>query len=347
MAQVERQLPKVSALGSLCTAPASAQYLATADGTLTTEIAPRHHQWGLRCVTAAATCASALFLCVAAGDAAAAAVSTYSVAPAVRLPRNANAFPRYAAPQWPPRQQSVTARASAERSADEVPATDPDLATPAFDPKALARAIRDVVPFKAKGRPSMDDVQRISEGRGAKKRGTGSRSVPHRLNSEETQEFKRAQKKGFVEMIGKGFRRGGRDYASDRVGNPLANTFRQRCDATVRPYICLQKASLEKPIDTVQVDASTLRLTAAADYEAFFRICDRIAEEVACVRVDPGGPLPWAEAMQQPTDMEDDAIWKLAYITAEYVCPSRGQAKDLSKQLSGFWDVALPAKVKR
>lgn len=34
-------------------------------------------------------------------------------------------------------------------------------------------------------RPTLDDVERISYGQGAKKRGTGSRQVPHRLNGDE------------------------------------------------------------------------------------------------------------------------------------------------------------------
>ena len=35
------------------------------------------------------------------------------------------------------------------------------------------------------GRPDISDVERISRGEGAKRRGTGSREVPHRLNEAE------------------------------------------------------------------------------------------------------------------------------------------------------------------
>lgn len=35
------------------------------------------------------------------------------------------------------------------------------------------------------GRPSLDDVERLSRGQAAKKRGTGSRGVCHRLNESE------------------------------------------------------------------------------------------------------------------------------------------------------------------
>ena len=38
-------------------------------------------------------------------------------------------------------------------------------------------------------RPTLDDVERISKGQAAKRRGTGSRAVPHRLNEMERKEW--------------------------------------------------------------------------------------------------------------------------------------------------------------
>eukprot|EP00956_Cyclotella_meneghiniana_P010234 scaffold14139_cov74-Cyclotella_meneghiniana.AAC.6 len=38
-------------------------------------------------------------------------------------------------------------------------------------------------------RPTLDDVERLSLGKGARKRGTGSRHIPHRLNQDERQEL--------------------------------------------------------------------------------------------------------------------------------------------------------------
>ena len=45
-------------------------------------------------------------------------------------------------------------------------------------------------------RPSLDDVEKISYGQAAKKRGIGSRGVPHRLNAEERSEWDLAKKRG-------------------------------------------------------------------------------------------------------------------------------------------------------
>ncbi len=47
----------------------------------------------------------------------------------------------------------------------------------------------------SKGRPSIDDVERLSRGEGAKRRGVGSREVPHRLNSDERVQFDLAKKR--------------------------------------------------------------------------------------------------------------------------------------------------------
>jgi hypothetical protein len=52
----------------------------------------------------------------------------------------------------------------------------------------LARASQPVV-RKPTSRPSLDDVDRLSRGEAAKRRGTGSRAVPHRLNEEEMRAF--------------------------------------------------------------------------------------------------------------------------------------------------------------
>ena len=73
-------------------------------------------------------------------------------------------------------------------------------------------------------RPTLDDVDRISWGKPAKKKGTGSRGVPHRLNSDERVLYDLARRKGFLEISGSGWRK-------QRSDAPLANTYRSWCDA--------------------------------------------------------------------------------------------------------------------
>ena len=75
-------------------------------------------------------------------------------------------------------------------------------------------------------RPSLDDVERISRGDAAKRRGTGSRMVPHRLNQLERKEWVLAKKRRFLLLRGSGYRK-------ERGASPLANIYRQFCDAQV------------------------------------------------------------------------------------------------------------------
>ena len=76
-------------------------------------------------------------------------------------------------------------------------------------------------------RPDVRDVERISWGQPAKKRGTGSRGIPHRLNDDERQSFDRARRDGYLQVIGSAYR-------SQRRDAPLLNTYRSLMDARGR-----------------------------------------------------------------------------------------------------------------
>ena len=79
-------------------------------------------------------------------------------------------------------------------------------------------------------RPSVEDVERISYGKRAKKRGVGSRAVPHRLNAAEREEWVLAKKKKYLALRGTGWRK-------ERGDSPLANIYRNYCDAVGIPMI--------------------------------------------------------------------------------------------------------------
>lgn len=65
----------------------------------------------------------------------------------------------------------------------------------------LAKASQPVV-LKPTSRPSLDDVDRLSRGEAAKRRGTGSRAVPHRLNEEEMRAFTVSKVRGVLPVWG-------------------------------------------------------------------------------------------------------------------------------------------------
>mmetsp|Transcript_61306 Transcript_61306/g.181284 ORF Transcript_61306/g.181284 Transcript_61306/m.181284 type:complete len:276 (-) Transcript_61306:22-849(-) len=102
-------------------------------------------------------------------------------------------------------------------------------------------------------RPYLDDVERLSYGKGAKKqRGTGSRMVCHRLNRDERKIYDFAKEKdpSFIAVRGTGYRK-------NRKGSPLCNIFRQRCDALEELCVIIEKRA---DLDRVVIDFSTLRV---------------------------------------------------------------------------------------
>jgi len=100
-------------------------------------------------------------------------------------------------------------------------------------------------------RPTIQDVENISWGKPAKKKGTGSRGVPHRLNEEERLLFDQARRRGFLEIIGSGWR-------AQRGAAPLVNSYRSLCDA--RGQVCITLHKGNTGLDELVVDFSPLRL---------------------------------------------------------------------------------------
>jgi len=151
----------------------------------------------------------------------------------------------------------------------------------------LAKASQPVV-LKPTSRPSLDDVDRLSRGEAAKRRGTGSRAVPHRLNEEEMRAFTVSKKKLYITLKGSGYRR------NRRLGNnnPVVNTFRQWADAQAWPAVILEQGTGSERPDIVVVDTSPMRLQDAAEVQ---RVILGVAAAFDCE------PLP------EDTELKPDA----------------------------------------
>lgn len=144
----------------------------------------------------------------------------------------------------------------------------------------------------AKGRPSLDDVERLSHGQAAKKRGTGSRNICHRLNEMERKEFDLAKKMGFVQLRGTGYRR-------ERKGSPLANIHRQLCDALGRPCIEVHRGLGTDATDEVVVDLSPYRPVGPVELDAAWEVCVSLEKELM-----PPTEAAAPAAVASPTEAE-------------------------------------------
>ncbi|KAF8071014.1 hypothetical protein HT031_001095 [Scenedesmus sp. PABB004] len=109
-----------------------------------------------------------------------------------------------------------------------------------------------VVAMARPWRPEPDDVDRLSRGDGAKRRGTGNFNIPHRLNADERPVYEAAKKKGFLAVRGTGYRKA-------RRGNPLPNVFRQWCDAKASACVLIEQDTSGGARDCVVVDLAPLR----------------------------------------------------------------------------------------
>lgn len=104
-------------------------------------------------------------------------------------------------------------------------------------------------------RPTPDDVDRLSRGLAAQRRGTGSRAIPHRLNAEERSAYERGVRDGYLTLWNNvGHRR-------ERKGSPLFNIWRMWNDAHAVPAIVMVKRGQQRlaEMDEVWIDLSTLR----------------------------------------------------------------------------------------
>jgi hypothetical protein len=136
-------------------------------------------------------------------------------------------------------------------------------------------------------RPTVSDVERISWGKPAKQKGTGSRGVPHRLNEEERFLFDQARRKGFLEIAGSGWR-------SQRREAPLLNSYRSLCDARGQASLVLHKG-IHAGMDELIVDLSPLR-----NPETF----DQVAN--ACLGQKEGGEVVFQGSGMEGSEEEED-----------------------------------------
>lgn len=189
-------------------------------------------------------------------------------------------------------------------------------------------------------RPTINDVERISWGKPAKQKGTGSRGVPHRLNAEERNLFDQARRKGFLELAGSGWR-------SQRREAPLLNSFRSLCDARGQASIVLHKGSTG--IDELYVDISPLRT-----FESF----DLVANE--CMKQRDGGEVfSQGPGLEENEEEEEDGfdldstefeawdsrpIYQLPPYCVVWELP-RAEAKELGKKFAELFDTAEGKKV--
>ena len=184
---------------------------------------------------------------------------------------------------------------------------------------------------KSSVRPSLDDIDRISRGQAAKKRGTGSRAVPHRLNEKERVEFDLAKKRKFVCLRGTGWR-------AERGDSPLANIYRNYCDAVNQPCISVRRGIFineEENLlgDEVIVDFSPLRKKQVHEEANLVR---SIAEQYPSVQevVDNSDILKLGFEDEELPFLQRDVIWRLPVYSVSATFLERADSKAFAEKIA-------------
>jgi hypothetical protein len=177
-------------------------------------------------------------------------------------------------------------------------------------------------------RPTIDDIERISKGQAAKRRGTGSRAVPHRLNNLERKEWDLAKKRRFLQLRGSGWRR-------ERGDSPLANVYRNYCDAVAIPCISVRRAiGNDAPlVDEVIIDFSPLRTLRTRE------MADSCIEEAkafaSVVGVDDFSDVVGKLGWEGIDDMlERDAIWRIPAYSVSVGFTVRSEGKRFAERMA-------------
>lgn len=195
----------------------------------------------------------------------------------------------------------------------------------------------------ASARPSLDDVERISRGQAAKKRGVGSRAVPHRLNEAERKEWDLAKQRRYLMLRGTGWRK-------ERGDSPLANIWRNYCDAANIPAINIVRSigdssgsggratngtsSME---DHVVVDLSPLR---SADLAAVAAQCmaearaPQFAASLTALADDSSFAAQGWEAEAVEKALAEDAIWRIPTAAVRASFSDRAHAKKYAEAVA-------------
>lgn len=184
---------------------------------------------------------------------------------------------------------------------------------------------------KSTVRPSLDDIDRISRGQAAKKRGTGSRAVPHRLNEKERIEFDLAKKRKFVSLRGTGWR-------AERGDSPLANIYRNYCDAVNQPCISVRRGIFinedENVLgDEVIVDFSPLRKKEVQEEAVLVR---SFAEGYSSVQeiTDNSDLLQLGFEEAELPLLEEDVIWRLPVYSVSATFLERAESKAFAEKIA-------------
>lgn len=185
---------------------------------------------------------------------------------------------------------------------------------------------------KSTCRPTVDDVTRISQGRAAKRRGTGSRAVPHRLNEDERKQYNVAIERGFLSLDSNA------GYRRERKGSPLFNTWRMWNDARTKPAIMFVKRGQRRPMDELWIDVSTMREDLHELADSVDLLAAQLDQKVNAASVIEDDGEPSLEDAKELNGPETDLLptWRIPEVWIKYRFEDRTSAKKAAQLVADY-----------
>jgi hypothetical protein len=192
---------------------------------------------------------------------------------------------------------------------------------------SLSSSLQDVIDKSLKIRPSIDDIEKISYGQAAKRRGTGSRAVPHRLNNLERKEWDLAKRRRYLLLRGTGWRK-------ERGDSPLANIYRNYCDAVAIPCISIRRGVQSGSLlyDELIIDLSPLRTINNQQLVDRSKVIIQSATSLIDIedRSDISS-LGWTNMEQM---LAEEVIWRLPSYTLSARFTNRKECKQAAEKIA-------------
>ena len=158
--------------------------------------------------------------------------------------------------------------------------------------------------------------------------GVGSRAVPHRLNSQERKEWDLAKRRRYLLLRGTGWRK-------ERGDSPLANIYRNYCDAIDIPCISVRRGVQEGSLlyDETIIDFSPLRteITSTFVESCLFEINKFTSSIISIEDNSDITKFGW----QDPVDiLEKEVIWRIPFYGISIKFNDRKQSKLLAETIA-------------
>lgn len=158
----------------------------------------------------------------------------------------------------------------------------------------------------------------------------GSRAVPHRLNTAERKEWDLAKKRRYLLLRGTGWRK-------ERGDSPLANIYRNYCDAVAVPCISMRRGvqSGQLLYDELIIDFSPLRLINVSELAQECITHMKTAQSI--IDLEDGSDITKLGWSIPSEAIKEEVIWRLPFYGVSARFSNRKECKSMAETVARLY----------